>query len=344
MSDPDSSSPQVPGGVRDLFRQVVIQFASRLGWVTKQEHESLAEQLNLAKDELLRTQAALIVAQKKLEKKRKKIKEKKNITKKLQRENVELEKRVCTDALTGLKNKAAFELKIQSLNDGACEEGGQGMTILFIDGDNFKAVNDSYGHTNGDTVLKELARRLTDCIRESDIVDAYRYGGEEFIVFIPGGKIEDSLAIAERLRKAVADEPFAISESRTINFTISIGLAVLKGRQDYQETVDLADKALAAAKLKIGSTDINLDRLLTAKQKESPKNRIAYFPGSTLHPTIIRGDEILPRGWSDIIRLLQKPTVKAARGRRLEQRWGKSPIKNSKLLAFRRRSLPPFIF
>ena len=100
--------------------------------------------------------------------------------------------------------------------------------MLVLDIDYFKAINDSHGHDAGDDVLREFALRIRKAIRNIDL--ACRYGGEEFVIVMPETDMAVATMVAERLRRRIASEPFAIQQgARSLEVTISIGIAALSG-------------------------------------------------------------------------------------------------------------------
>jgi two-component system cell cycle response regulator len=125
---------------------------------------------------------------------------------------------------------------------------GKPLSVLIIDIDHFKAINDTYGHDAGDDVLREFCDRLRTCIRGIDL--ACRYGGEEFVVVMPDTDLGVASKVAERIRRRIAGEPFAIERgSRGVEVTISIGLAGREGPQDTSASImKRADAALYLAK------------------------------------------------------------------------------------------------
>ena len=107
---------------------------------------------------------------------------------------------------------------------------GKPLTVLVLDIDYFKSINDTYGHDAGDDVLREFAIRIRKSIRGIDL--ACRYGGEEFVVVMPETDMAVATMVAERLRRRIASEPFPIQQgARTIEVTISIGIAALGARR-----------------------------------------------------------------------------------------------------------------
>jgi two-component system cell cycle response regulator len=152
-----------------------------------------------------------------------------------------------TDALTGLHNRRYMETHLGSLVQRAAARG-KPLTILVLDIDFFKSVNDTYGHDAGDDVLREFAVRLRKSIRGIDL--ACRMGGEEFVVVMPDTDMAVATMVAERLRRRIAAEPFTIEQGgRRVEVTISIGLAVLGGDDDHPAgMLKRADQALYRAK------------------------------------------------------------------------------------------------
>src|SRR6202795_4294422 len=148
-----------------------------------------------------------------------------------------------TDALTGLHNRRYMESHLGTLAEQAAVRG-RPLSILILDIDFFKSINDTHGHSAGDEVLKEFSRRLKKAVRGIDL--ACRYGGEEFVVVMPDTDIAMATVVAERLRRRIAAEPFAINQnSRTVQATISIGIAAMQSCEDEAaEIVRRADQAL----------------------------------------------------------------------------------------------------
>ena len=120
------------------------------------------------------------------------------------------------------------------------------LSLLLLDLDFFKNVNDTYGHTVGDAVLRELARRLASCVREVDVVA--RYGGEEFVVVTPETDIEGAERLAARICEAVREEPFVVGDD-VVQVTVSVGIASLPQHGSASgDLVRAADEGLYAAK------------------------------------------------------------------------------------------------
>ncbi len=154
-----------------------------------------------------------------------------------------------TDALTGLHNRRYMAGQLQALVDRA-GQGGDSVAVLVMDIDHFKLVNDGFGHDAGDEVLREFAVRLATNVRAIDL--PCRFGGEEFVVVMPGASLEDATRVADRIRRDVAQQPFPImggAESLTI--TVSVGVAASIGDGDTPDALlKRADEGVYEAKAK----------------------------------------------------------------------------------------------
>ncbi|MCK7583679.1 MAG: GGDEF domain-containing protein [Chromatiales bacterium] len=123
---------------------------------------------------------------------------------------------------------------------------GLPLSVLLLDIDKFKRINDSYGHAVGDIVLRTLATTIGDCVRTTDV--PARFGGEEFVVILPGTDIAGAELLANRIRAAVdALRCDVQGAAGMLQFTVSIGVATLAG-ETGQRLVERADEAMYAAK------------------------------------------------------------------------------------------------
>jgi diguanylate cyclase (GGDEF)-like protein len=149
------------------------------------------------------------------------------------------------DELTGLYNRRyLYQQGEQEIKKA--RRYGSSLSLVMLDIDNFKNVNDTYGHIAGDNVLKKLASQCLKILRNIDI--ASRYGGEEFLFILPETGPSDANAVAERLRKKISSEPIQI-EDNNIKITISVGIASLQNDiQNFDQLVANVDRALLAAK------------------------------------------------------------------------------------------------
>lgn len=157
----------------------------------------------------------------------------------------EIERLAVTDGLTGLFNHRHFqETLAQEFN--RIERFSEPISLLIIDIDHFKKINDTYGHPVGDAVLKKVSGIIRKTIRNIDI--PARYGGEEFAVILLGTDTNGALKMAERLRRSIADAKFS-SEQNAFNVTVSIGISThAREMRKKEDLVEQADKALYHAK------------------------------------------------------------------------------------------------
>jgi diguanylate cyclase (GGDEF)-like protein len=157
----------------------------------------------------------------------------------------EREERATVDVLTGLRNRRwldeAFARELARA-DGA----GRPLCLAMVDVDRFKKFNDAHGHQAGDEVLKGVGRVLRDTSRPNDLVA--RYGGEEFAVLFPDTPIDDAIAAADRLRRAIAATGFAHDGAALPKVTASFGLAQRLPGEPLEQLVSRADEALYRAK------------------------------------------------------------------------------------------------
>ena len=157
-------------------------------------------------------------------------------------ESVEL---AITDVLTGLHNRRYMEAHLKTLVEQALASG-RPLSLLLVDIDHFKAINDSYGHDAGDNVLREFAVRFRRNTRGVDL--ACRLGGEEFVIVMPDTTTEAARQIGERLRDCVAADPFQANRETCVHITASVGIASLVGSDTPDKLLKRADLSLYAAK------------------------------------------------------------------------------------------------
>jgi|GEM_PF-3103404 len=152
-----------------------------------------------------------------------------------------------TDELTGLMNSRQFYHTLEH----ELERGNRyrhSLSLLFIDIDNFKSYNDSYGHLEGNNVLRACADVISSALRESD--SAYRFGGEEFTVLLPETEGSDALAVAERIRTEFEARQFYPAPDTKVSRTLSIGVAEHLPDETVSQLINRADAAMYTAKVR----------------------------------------------------------------------------------------------
>ncbi|MEE8452768.1 MAG: diguanylate cyclase [Thermoguttaceae bacterium] len=185
-----------------------------------------------------------------------------------------------TDALTGLANRRAFDDEM-TRRLAEFQRHGRGISVMMMDVDHFKSVNDTHGHQVGDKVLRDLAKILRRTARDTDTVA--RYGGEEFAAILPGTSKHEAAEGAERFRQAIESHSFHAGNTE-LQVTASFGVAELQKNEDATAVIERSDEALYAAK-KSGRNcvfwsdgrDIHLlrdDRTPPDKQSESSQTQV----------------------------------------------------------------------
>lgn len=169
----------------------------------------------------------------------------------------ELRTAVRIDSLTQLPNRAAFDERLNEFLH-RLERTSEVFSLLLLDIDFFKKVNDTHGHVNGDRILKGVAMKIRDNVRNNDLPS--RYGGEEFAVILPNTEIRTAEQVADRMRQDIAKTIFKL-DGTDIRVTISGGLAESRKGQNPEELIKDADQALYQSKAE-GRNRITL------KQKE----------------------------------------------------------------------------
>lgn len=182
-------------------------------------------------------------------------------------ENISAHERVTeqavTDELTGLANNRAFR-EVIDREAARAERFGHKLSLIILDLDDFKAINDTHGHLQGDEVLRAVGRVLASEPRAID--EPARYGGEEFVVALPETGLEGALELAERIRKRIEAEPVSMLDGdRTLSITASLGIATLPDcATDVRGLLTAADEALYEAKRS------GKNRVVSAKPVETP--------------------------------------------------------------------------
>jgi diguanylate cyclase (GGDEF)-like protein len=156
-----------------------------------------------------------------------------------------VQRQALVDSLTGLANRRLCEAALEK-EIGRADRFGEPLSVVVGDIDDFKTVNDRHGHPTGDEVLREFARALQDTVREIDL--AGRWGGEEFVVGLPGTDLEGGVRLAERVRTALAERTILAPSGERVHVTASFGVAEFDGRGGLSELLAAADAALYRAK------------------------------------------------------------------------------------------------
>ncbi len=164
----------------------------------------------------------------------------------IERADVAARRLATIDPLTGVYNRRTF-LELAERELARCGRTGAALSVIMLDIDHFKRVNDSFGHLAGDETLRRFVALVQGCLRRADLV--VRYGGEEFCVLLPEVHLNEAAALAERIRAAVARSPLVIG-SAIIPITVSAGVAALQGSDgvNIDHLLHRADAALYGAK------------------------------------------------------------------------------------------------
>ncbi|MCW5665005.1 MAG: GGDEF domain-containing protein [Piscinibacter sp.] len=151
------------------------------------------------------------------------------------------------DALTGVTNRRGFDEAMLALLEQQ-PAGEAGPSVVLIDLDHFKQINDRYGHVFGDTVLKAVAQAIRSCVKGRDLVA--RYGGEEFVVLLPGTDVAGACALAEQVRTTISGARIRRGGTNEMvgAITVSLGVATRRPAEGMQSLVERADQALYRSK------------------------------------------------------------------------------------------------
>lgn len=196
----------------------------------------------------------------------------------LEAEVAQLKELVSTDALTGLKNFRYFSQALEREMERS-RRGGVATSLLMIDLDFFKRVNDVYGHEVGNRALKQVADILIDSVRKLDL--PCRYGGEEFAVILPGTAILPAKAVAERLREAIASKALVLEPGESpegeseITLTASVGLDVFDSKRHQDDAKSFTQR---------------VDALLY-QAKEQGRNRVVIAQSESVKSTVSQDEK-----------------------------------------------------
>jgi two-component system cell cycle response regulator len=197
----------------------------------------------------------------------------------LERQNAMLAERAATDALTGLCNRRQFDESLRSALSFAGRHG-QMLSLIMLDVDLFKTYNDTFGHQAGDDVLRILAGTLRTESRGHDIVA--RYGGEEFAVILPATDSEGAVSAAERLRMAVARQPWP---QRSVTASFGVATAVARAC-DADRLLREADRALYHSKARGRNCTTHHADLVGSPPSRGPRSDDAISLGATSTPGV----------------------------------------------------------
>jgi diguanylate cyclase (GGDEF)-like protein len=171
-----------------------------------------------------------------------------------------------TDDLTNLANRRAFDERLDDEVDHA-RRLGTNIAFVLADIDNFKSINDTYGHQTGDEVLRRVGQALAEAVRELDLPG--RYGGEEFALVLPGTNLSGARALAEKIRKNLEQLAVNAPDGTPFQITASFGAACYPAQSSVEELVSAADAALYEAKRS------GKNRVVTATAKRKSRSRAA---------------------------------------------------------------------
>jgi len=155
-----------------------------------------------------------------------------------------IQRQATTDGLTGLVNHKTFYEILEKELWRSRRYGGQ-ISLIMVDIDNLKKINDAYGHRVGDKAIKEISKRIKECIRQIDT--AARYGGDEFAVILLNTSLIDASVVAKRMVDAVSNTPTAWNKEK-IELSISVGLGQYDAQASPEDITSRSDQALYAAK------------------------------------------------------------------------------------------------
>lgn len=171
----------------------------------------------------------------------------KKLNSEFQKAQQELTRLASTDPLTDLYNRRYFSEISESMFKLAARQESD-LSVVLLDADNFKRINDTYGHKVGDNVLIKLAEQIRANVRKSDVV--CRYGGEEFIVLLPETDLEGAVVVAENIRQHIEQAHVTVNQALDIEFRASLGVACAEFPQEdhIEQVIYRADNALYRAK------------------------------------------------------------------------------------------------
>jgi diguanylate cyclase (GGDEF)-like protein len=167
-----------------------------------------------------------------------------DMKKRIDKDVIKLKYNASHDPLTKIYNRKAFFEIAEEIYELSKRENNE-LSVLLLDIDHFKKINDTYGHLIGDEVLKFISNNISSLLRKSDLFA--RYGGEEFIALLPNTKLNDAKKIAQKINNYIYNNPY-VDKKHTIKLSISIGIADKKEENNFIEIVNKSDNALYIAK------------------------------------------------------------------------------------------------
>ena len=196
---------------------------------------------------------------------------------------IELEELVVCDELTGLFNRREFSRRLNDEEIQRAHRYGRPLSLLILDLDNLKAINDEHGHLAGDQALNDVARSVDGQVRPGDFVA--RYGGDEFVVMATEADADEAVTIAERIRRSVAGSPIRLDSGEYVNMSVSIGIATFP--EDAGTAGDLmlaVDTALYRAKPPVATRSARRLPLPVPRPPHLPPPSIRSRPGRSPSP------------------------------------------------------------
>ena len=170
----------------------------------------------------------------------------KKLEKELERSYEKVQRLVRVDDMTGLYNRRYFYEMLERVCNLYSRRGGGTFSVIAIDVDNLKYINDQYGSTHGDDVIKHVATSMLHGVRETD--SCFRTGGDEFVIILPDCDKTDAVAVAKTISTKVSEQSIPVGESKFEKITISVGVSTYEDGTDMSELISSADRKLYKAK------------------------------------------------------------------------------------------------
>jgi diguanylate cyclase len=237
------------GGELSLFGKSLAQYSKRIEQA--EDNETLQESLKGLLLEVKNVEASSTTLERRLESANEEVKS-------LQLKLKEAEQHATTDALTGLWNRRSFEDKLAH-HMTRCQQTDGGLSLVMLDIDDFKQVNDTYGHLTGDDLLRIIAKTLKDFVKGKDIV--CRYGGEEFVILLPDTPLMGAVTVAENIRKHFSQMSWKQKSTGASmgRVTLSAGVSAARSGETMETFVQRADVALYQSK-KLGRNRVTPEK------------------------------------------------------------------------------------